>query len=152
MTKIILATGLADSGMDSVIDMVLEGSKKSLSGTRHIRFKDSFGGVERKATEALKKGYNVVIEGPLTKATSDGYQPLVPAKFFSSYQPAMIFLFEVPGGDRDTDYLQQQINRSSASFHATLGGSLLKVISLGKGGVREAIHECRGSLLSLIGK
>jgi adenylate kinase len=161
MSKIVFVAGLKESGYGTVIDMVLEGSRNKLG--RHLRLgfeerelkkmrlmlpedtKKSVAGlykdIEKQASAGLKSGSNVIIEGPLTLKTEDGYLPLIPKRFFESFRPDVFILFESQERSTGIDMLQQEINRSYAAMYASLAGSLLRVISIKKGGVKDALRS-----------
>ena len=102
--------------------------------------------IEKKISNAIKSGSNVIVIGPLTIKTHEGYLPLVPRRFFTTFKPEIFMLFEVPKTNSKTDdifdWTQQEINRSYASMYAALGNSLLNIIPVGKGSVKDAIREC----------
>ena len=167
MPKIIFVTGLSKSGYGTILDMVLEGSKKRLG--RHIRigFEEReldkakrmiapdtrktvtglYKSIENQISAALKSGVNVVVDGPLTLSTEEGYLPLMPKRFFESFKPEVFLVFEATRtearkGGSGIDWTQQEMNRSYAAMYASLGGSLLKIIPIGRGGVKDALRDC----------
>jgi adenylate kinase len=173
MPRIIFVSGMDETGSSSILEMVLEGSRKRLS--KHIRLgferreldklkgmivDDSkkvlsslFKKIESQASAALKSGISVVVEGPLTLKTEDGYLPLVPKGFFRSFSPDAFILFESPntGKNSKIDFIQQEVNRSYAAMYASLGGSALKIIPVGRGGVKNALKECTQVIDTFLG-
>jgi len=175
MPRIIFVAGLDESGYNTIMDMALEGSRKRLG--RHIRlgFEEKelrkiakmlandarkaaaslYRKIENHVSAALKAGSSVVLEGPLTLKTGEGYLPLVPKGFFESFKPEVFMLFEAPkpaaqrsgdggkggGGESSIDWTQQEINRSYAAMYASLGNSLFNIITVGRGGVKSALRE-----------
>ena len=173
MASIVFVTGLQESGMDTVMDMVLEGSRNSLEKLKHIRFSNLglgrlgespardirkardlfYKSVERQVSDALKSGMSVVLEGPLTLKTGNGYLPLVPSEFFESFAPEAIMLFEVQADKgQEADMTQQQINRAYAAMHASLSGCSLKLVQIAKGRVKDSIKESTEVMLSVLGR
>jgi len=49
-----------------------------------------------------------------------------------------------------SDPTQQQVNRAYAAMYASLGGSLLKIIEVGRGRVKDALKESSNVLLSVL--
>ena len=173
MTTIIFVTGMEETGMDTIIDMVLKGSRKKMSNPKHIRFKgvipetsargatdaakkaaEKFRStVEKDVSNSLKAGMNVVVEGPLTLKTAMGYIPLVPRDFFESFSPDVIILFELPpNSPAGIDWKQQEINRAYASMYASLTGAALKVIEVGRDRVKDAIRDSTRVMVSVLGE
>jgi adenylate kinase len=186
MPKIIFVAGLNESGYGTIMDMVFEGSRKRLG--RHIRlgFEEHelrrvgnmlandarkaaaglYRKIENQISAALKAGSSVVVEGPLTLKTGDGYLPLVPKGFFESFKPDVFILFEAAKGTAQTgsggvvrkakpsgmDWTQQEINRSYAAMYASLGSSLFNIITVGRGGVKTALRECTRLMESFLDK
>ncbi len=171
MARIVFVTGFIETGRDTIIDMVLKGSSKKLVGLKHVRFEDMgvsglksaipgnirksrdqfYSKVERAASDAMKSGMSVVVEGPLTAKTENGYLPIVPRDFFDSFAPEIIILFEMPDG-KDVDSLHQQINRAYAGTYASLAGCPLKIITVKKNGVKYALRDCTVVMENVLGR
>ena len=152
--------------------MVLEGSRKTLQEHVHLKFKDFGIGkfkrmisddmvkaregfcskVEGKISDALKSGTSVVVEGPLTVNTPEGYFPLVPKEFFESFSPEVFVIFELPGKNTKVDILQQEVDRTYSEMYASLAGSPLKIIEVGSNDVKSAIKDFRKVMVSFLGK
>ncbi|RLI98567.1 MAG: hypothetical protein DRO99_00430 [Candidatus Aenigmatarchaeota archaeon] len=174
MSKIIFITGLEETGRDTIVEMTIGGSKNSLMDFKHVSFeklgisglkdelsdtvrkaRDGFyKNVEREVSDALRSGLSVIVEGPITMKTENGYLPLVPKEFFEAFSPDVIMLFETPHerGNSRIDWKQQHINRAYAAMYASLGGSLLKIIEVSKGEVKDALRECKEVMSSVMGK
>jgi len=174
MPRVVFVAGMDESGRDTITDMVVEGYRKNIVKIRHIKLKE-FGadilkdalsiemgkardnfykGIESKISSALKVGFSIIVEGPLTLKTEDGYLPLVPKRFFESFSPDIFVLFEVPAGKEanKVDMTQQEINRSYAAMYASLAGSPLKIIEVRKGGVKKAIKDFTNVIGSFLGR
>jgi len=163
MPKIVFVAGLNETGCGTIMDMVMEGSRKRLGSHIRVGFEENelkkIGGmvtedtrkavanlyrnIETRIAAALKRKSSVVVEGPLTLSTEDGYIPLLPKRFFESFKPDVFIVFEsIDGKSPEIDLMQQEINRAYAAMYAALGNSVLKIIKVGKGGVKGALREC----------
>jgi adenylate kinase len=174
MPIIVFAAGMRESGRDSIVDMVLRGSRNNLQKHSHVRLNDTkirkikgmissdlerardefYHGIEGEVSSRLKTGTNIIVDGPLTLKTEDGYLPLVPKEFFESFEPDVFVVFEVKKerSAPDIDWTQQEVNRSYAEMYASLAGSPLKIIKVGKGEVKVALREFTKVMESFLGK
>lgn len=161
MAKIVFVAGLKESGYETIVDMVLEGSRNKLG--RHLRLgfergemkkmglmlpedtvksvAGAYKKIENQISAALKSGSSVILECPITLKTIDGYLPLIPKRFFEAFRPDVFILFESKESSAGIDLLQQEINRSYAAMYASLGGSLIRIITINKGGVKDALRS-----------
>lgn len=168
MSKKILVTGIEESGKDTILDLVLKGSKKMLPKFRYLKFgkilkmagtaemKNLQNNLIEKIKRSIRKDYNTIINGDFTVKTSHGFLPLITKDFFMTVNPDVSILLEFETNLKDI-YLrheikhldvdlesireQQFINKhhAIACSHAT--GALLKIIRVEHGNVKKAIRE-----------
>lgn len=170
MPKIVFVAGLRETGFKTVVDMVLEGSRSRLQKHLRLGFDDReikkirgmipadtkkaatgiYNKIEKHISAAIKANSSVVVEGPITVKTEDGYLPLFPKKFFESFTPDVFILFEAAKGP-DIDLTQQEVNRSYAELYASSSESPLKIIKISSGSVKSALKEFTHVVESIIG-
>ncbi|GEM_PF-1189628 len=112
--KFVLITGLKETGKDTIIKLVLDGSKKILPKFKYINFKSIvrekwfeenidkmekakerfYKDLEKAVGDAFKEGKHVIVNGYFTVKTGHGYLPVISEDFFDTFNPDILILIE----------------------------------------------------------
>jgi adenylate kinase len=170
---IVLVTGIDDSGRDDVIETVLKSYKNIMPANTLIKASDfipdisaersisrlekirdnGLAALEKTFVAALKKGGNIVVSSGITRSVPQGYMPVLTKDMADTIKPdLMIFMEVVPQNvqaymqHEHVDWSHQRFERQLAGLFSLQTGSVMKVVKIKSGQVKEALKETADAL------